>query len=190
MTKLIGIDIDGVLSKYPECWVDFVNQRTSYRFDNFWMMKKLMTVEEYKKLKDEYRRSGFKRRLPLRGGAKEFLESLIDREYYIMFLTKRPIHEYPNLLFDTIFWIRSNDLPYDLLMWCDKRKHLRVIGDFPYVNFIVDDDKRICNDLGKYGYRTFLLDSPYNQGELHPNVTRVKTFEEILERIDKSDELL
>jgi len=53
------------------------------------------------------------------------------------------------------------------------------------VDLLIEDQLQFANDCAENGIRVLLLDNPWNQGELHPNITRVFSWEEIVEVVGK-----
>ena len=53
------------------------------------------------------------------------------------------------------------------------------------VEIFIDDYLENILSVSKLGVKCFLMDNPWNQGEVPENVKRVKGWEEIVEEIDK-----
>ena len=62
----------------------------------------------------------------------------------------------------------------------DTEKHKLIIKELPQLEFMVEDNKQIADEVGSWGYNCFLMDNIYNQGKLGENVFRVRDFEDIL----------
>jgi len=171
--KCCAFDIDGVLNNYPDCWIDFVNLKIGSSFSDLNEMKAFLTYAKYKKLKDEYRTSGYKIKLPVLEGAAELLCALRDVDYKIILITARPMHKYPDLWIQTKLWLEFNNLPYDVLFHSEN-KHIEIVTKFPEVEFVVEDNRANANCISRFGYKVFLIDSKYNQGETGDLVFRIK----------------
>lgn len=179
--KVCAIDIDGVLVKYPECFVAWVNKTTNSQFQNLTAAKNTLSYSKYKELKREYRNSGVKATLPPMEGATEFTKSLANAGYQIVIITARdPNWENRQVFRDTIIWLQKNKIAYDHLIW-GKDKHFKIIQECPNLRFMIEDNRYLAQLIGKYGYRVYLLDNEYNQGELLPSVVRVKTLKQVLD---------
>ena len=79
-------------------------------------------------------------------------------------------------------WLEENDIIYDALLMEDK-KHLSIIAQIENAKFICEDNRYLCNVMGKFGFKVFLINSIYNQGELHSNVIRINKLNEIIEHL-------
>lgn len=136
MTKICSIDIDGILNYYPACWVDFINRETGLNFKDKAEAKRGLSPEEYRSLKDRYRKSEFKANLPIRQSALELLKHLKDKGYLITLVTSRPFENYPLLADVTAKWLTKNNIPYDTLI----KKSALLSGKLPYLDFHIDDE--------------------------------------------------
>src|SRR5690606_35890670 len=133
--RVVGVDIDGVLADYPRSFVDFINKElgTNYTMDmvdsyNIYECLGIPT-EVGVKLKDKYRQTGQKRFIPVCEGARELLVWLREQGYKIMLLTARPYQQYKRIFADTIEWLENNNLPYDSIIF-DEKKEERLIKEF------------------------------------------------------------
>ena len=123
---VISLDIDGVLADYPKCWLDYINEKIYIRYNTVEEAKKNL-AENYFELKDLYRKSGFKRYLPVRKELFTLAKYLKKNNPEIDFIisTSRPIYDnrYPQLLDDTQYWLKSNGL--DFIGLYDKNKIIK-----------------------------------------------------------------
>lgn len=180
--KVCAIDLDGVMVQYPEYFIDFINKEMKTKHVNLFDVRKSISNDDYMRMKDEYRQSGVKQTIPLREGAKEFIDFLRSEGYSIVIITKRPYKKYFRIFADTKTNLDNNGIHYDGIIF-DTDKHKTIVKEFPQLEFIVEDDKNISNEIGEWGYKCFLIDNMYNKGKLNKNVTRVLTFKEIMENI-------
>lgn len=189
--KVVGVDIDGVLADYPRSFVDFINKElgTDYTMD---------TVDSYDiyeclgistelgvKLKDRYRQTGQKRFIPVCEGAKEMLTWLREQGYKIMLLTARPYQEYKRIFADTLEWLDKNELPYDSIIF-DEKKEERLIKEFgkDRIEFFIDDVASNANNISRLGVPCYLVTRPYNKGaKLADGVTRIDKLEEVMKHV-------
>lgn len=178
MQKICIVDIDGVLSTYPDCYVDFVNNELDTEFKNLNDIKNTLSYSAYKAIKEKYRTSGVKEYLPAVQGASEFMRELKEQDYYIIILSARPIDRYNSLIMQTTNWLRNNDIRYDYLMF-NGSKHLEIIQKFDKVEFIVEDNRYYANSIAKHGYQVFLVNNDYNSGKLENNVKRIDRLSDI-----------
>lgn len=186
---IVGIDIDGVLADYVKGFVAFINKTLGTDYDytqvkEYNVPKSLgLSVNEGKLLKDLYRRSGAKRTLPTMPGAAEFTKRLKSMGVNIILLTARPEDKYSSIYYDTLHWLRENDIEFDLLLF-DKSKGERldkVLGDERKLDFFVDDVLKNLEDVSKYTNQLFLVNKPYNIGLPDLELKRINNLMEIFE---------
>jgi len=177
MQKICAIDLDGVLAEYPNTWVNFANNKLNTNYD-LHELKDKISFNEYRALKEKYRTCGIKATIPVMTGARDLILRLRKKGFMIIILTARPLFQYKEVLRDTIFWLKNNDIEHDLLFW-GKDKDLQIIKYFSDLNFMVEDNAEIANKIAKFGYKVYLLDNQYNQQSLHENVERIYSLEEI-----------
>jgi uncharacterized HAD superfamily protein len=188
--KICAIDIDGVLCEYPKAWLEYLVLYADYddhrfRHDNklpeamnLYEWKNALSFEEYRHCKEEYRKSGAKRTIPAIEGASSLTKALRDNGYIIVLLTKRPFLKYKTLMADTLYWLRDNDIAYDLLFW-GKDKHIQIAKYFPELEFIIEDNHSVANQVAEFGYKVFLLDNEYNREKTHKSVIRINHLKEV-----------
>ena len=192
--KVCGIDLDDVLADSIPSWIGFVNDfdyssqeyidivgeaasrnasekripwaRTPYC--HLFEMKKTIPYYHYRVLKEFYRQSEVKKRLPIMDGAEGFMKYLSKNGYFIVILTARRERS----LKITTDWLSWHNLPYDGIIF-DKNKHIRILESFPNMKFMVEDHREIANLISLWGYTAYLIDNIYNQGPVSRNVERV-----------------
>lgn len=183
--KIAGIDIDGVLAPYPECFIEYVNEKIGTNF-------KVEDLEQYNlyeamdiptdimlDLKDKFRQSGKLAEIGVFEGAKEFLEKLKGEGYRIVLLSARPYKKYRRIFADTQEWLKNHLLPYDAILYGEDKCN-RLIREFGHENveFFVEDHIKNANDIAKTT-KCYLIDRPYNQGNINENVIRINNFKQI-----------
>lgn len=176
--KICAIDLDGVLVDI-DCWLGFVNKRVKKQYRDLIELKAKMNKKTYLKLKHIYRESGYKRNLTKNKGATKFISSLKRKGYKIVILTKRPYKKYARIFSDTLYWLNKNNIKYDAILF-DSQKHKRIVTELPYLKFMVEDNRKIANEVSDWGYKVFLMNNKYNDGEITENVVRVDKFNQIL----------
>lgn len=177
--KVTAIDLDGCLIKYPECWIDFVNLELKSNFKTLNEMKEVLTYNQYKKIKKKYRTCGVKTSLPAKKNAKKLIDTLRNNGYKIIILTSRPYREHREIWRDTMAWLKNNKIEIDGIIW-EKEKHWAVLKEFPYMNFMVEDNAEIANQVARIGYKVYVVDNEYNQQPLEKNCSRIFDLEEII----------
>lgn len=148
------IDLDGVLNKYPEPFLEFVRQ-------HFVEYKSMEELEKWPRVKAQakhlYRQSGIKRTLP------PIMESVaatqrLSTKYSIVIMSQRPYDRYRRIYGDTLHWLRVNDVPYDRLVFVRDKEHKLVLSPFrDRIAFAVDDDPNVVVQLCALGIRTYWL---------------------------------
>jgi uncharacterized HAD superfamily protein len=188
--KVVVLDIDGVLSDWPYCFYKFIaeshygdwramadgsiNEGTQNPFDA--LPVDPITIRRWK---DEYRQSGYKRKLDTIPGAVAFTHKLWAQGYKIVLVTARPYHQYSRIFSDTLYWLSENEFRYDAIMWAENKEE-RVMEEFDpeQVELFVDDNPTNVDRVKACGIRAVLMDRPYNEGGI--------TFEEMLEALNES----
>jgi len=175
------------LNSYPDCWVDFVNNEVSgpgkiYRipFTNLQEIKESLSYQGYKNLKIKYRESEFKANLEPTPDAKPALDALKEKGYRIVVMTARPVEDHPSLYKTTPEWFTKKDIPYDAIIY-SRKKQVQAMVEFPTAKFIVEDNRKTANLLAKFGFKVYLKNNKYNQGELLLGVKRIDSLLEIEE---------
>ena len=166
-----------------------INQLTDLsKVDNYNLYKFLegvVSTEDLKRYKAEYRKSGEIRSEKVLEGAVEFLKILKSAGYYIVLLTSRPFDKYKNLYLDTYVWLKDNGLVFDMLLNdSKKRDKIMKLASSSSIKFIVDDDPKIVEGLlGLDGLgKIYLVDKLYNRYFTeNDKVVRVNNFSQILE---------
>lgn len=173
------MDIDGVLNNYPDCWVSFINRTGCFNFNDLNEAKEKLTYKTYKKIKQEYRTSGCKENLEITKDAKEFVDTLRSKGFKVIIISSRPVIQYPELYGMTLRWLLKNGINFDNLIFSD-RKQYEIIDKYPETKFMVEDNRFIANLVANLGYKVYLVNNKYNQGDTHSNVQRINNLLEIL----------
>jgi uncharacterized HAD superfamily protein/NTP pyrophosphatase (non-canonical NTP hydrolase) len=169
------IDIDGVLTDYPDAMLQFLRRR-GYNFNSLHEAKKELGGE-YTLLKHEYRE--IEGEIPPKDGAKEFLQALQECGYSIVLMTSRPIEKYPQLELKTINWLKKHELPFSFLHFTDdKIRDIKMLKD---VKFVVEDDAVIALQLAEEGYKVYWLNQRGMLLDGVDGLIEVKNLREVLE---------
>lgn len=177
--KYAGIDIDGCIANYPLCWINFVNGKLGENFKDLNEMKNKLTYNAYRMMKNDYRTSGYKKTLPVISGVVGFIEDLQKNNFHIVLMSARPKETYPQIEMDTHYWLdRIGIKNYDLV-W-DSQKHWRILQEYPYLQFMIEDNAETANQVARLGYRVYVIDNIYNRQKLEKNCFRVTDFNQIL----------
>jgi len=135
MSKTVMVDIDGVLTDYPGCFLRWVEQFTGINYVNVQVMKSVLGIPAYEIIKEQYRDSGVKRSLPLNQDAFEILVVCKRMDYIILVVTTRPDRE--PVRTDTMFWLHDKHIPYDNVFFVtDKKEFVKEHT----IDIIMDDE--------------------------------------------------
>lgn len=138
-TKFAIIDIDGVLSEYPnKIFYDFVYNKIGKRFNSLEEVINSIGRIKYSELKLEFRLSGLKKKYKLRTESLEVINFLKKNDYVITLITSRP-NIYKNIKY-TREWLNDNKVNYDHLFFT-KSKGAVYLDIENYNNVIVIDDE-------------------------------------------------
>jgi len=181
--KIACIDIDGVLmSCYPECWINYLNEELSTNFKDLNETKKNVSYDDYRQIKEKYRKSGIKETFPADPYAAEVTEALKQNGYSIIIMTARPANKYPELYHQTINWLNKNKILYDNIYFGEKDKHAKILSEMHHIKFCIEDNSYIANQIAKWGYKVYLVNTKYNEGlKTEPKVVRIDNLNEIKE---------
>jgi len=184
--KICILDIDGVLAEYPEGFLKYINWKDGSNFKSMFDLKNAHTIESIYKLKDEYRKSGYKKTLDVREGAKEFTDWLVSNNFTVVLLSARRYTKYFRIYADTLEWLEKNKIQYHGIIW-DSKKDRSILKNFDLGRIVcmVEDNLTKSNKVAQLGVKVYLIDNIYNQGVALNGVHRIKSFEPI-----KSDLLL
>jgi len=190
LENIIWVDIDGVLGDYAKTFINFVNKNYKTNYD--WKdVKSLdfqtelwLDYETYRNIKHEYRQRGYEWwKLMVYDGASEFLKELRNKGYKIVILTSRPVKEYSKIYFETMQWLRDNDLVFDHVIFDEKKNERLWVEYGNKVVWFVEDNLKFAKDISKVykNLKIFLLDRSYNKiDKLPSNVKRSEDYEDIL----------
>lgn len=188
---VIGLDFDDIL-------MDFRPSLESYHCDLYgvcakgeqleshelWQAWGCTKEESIKRVLDFYKSDRHHNTLSVRG-AEEALKNL-KQNHSLVVITSRP--EFTKEW--TLGWLERNfdiklfdQVYFANLFATDKAIKLKSeICQELGVDVFVDDYHVYANDVASTGRRVLLMDALWNQGqELHPNVTRVHSWDQILE---------
>lgn len=162
------IDIDQVLADYVFGFLSFlifkgvVSVETAHtlRINNAWVDHRVLNIPrgQHATLLHEFRTTDQHIQLPIMPGARAFLDWCRERNWQIILLTSRPIHEYPNLYGETLMWLTHHQLQYDRVWWARDKAEIcldRNIRD--HIVFAVDDDTRYIDQYMRAGIPVYWM---------------------------------
>jgi len=181
----VALDIDGVLADYPRSFQNFIQRHTGVYielqgYDLYHEYGDVIGHEKVAELKNQYRETGEKLRIPLCEGAVDFCNQIHSAGYSIVFLTARPYKQYKRIYSDTLTWLEKNGLKKsgDMIIF-DEDKNYRAVRELPEIKFMVEDNGKFAVNIAQLGLPVYLVDKKYNQGIEHKNITRINKLKEI-----------
>lgn len=184
--KVIAIDIDGVLGQYPYWFIKFVNDSLNEDFATLKELNETLGTEMYEDMKDKYRQSGIKSKMPTNDGASTVTNYLKVLGFKIVIITSRPYEKYSRIYPDTLEFLKYNNIYFDAILW-DKEKHLTIIKEFPNLVALVEDNYDNARAVAKEGYKVLLMLNEEDKCSIkidhNPNIIRINNLHEIIRNI-------
>jgi len=178
--RVVAVDIDGVLSDYPDVFCEWVVQNFREEVEggdlstNFIadvglvsrpflsQLRKQVGARRYLELKDLYRQSGAKRTLRVRSGAKALLDGLRAAGLTVVLLSARPYWRFSRIYADTLEWLEANGLRHDAVLF-DREKHRKILERFPGLLVMIEDDPVIAAEVVSTGVPVVLVNNQLNE---------------------------
>lgn len=195
---IIGIDIDNVISNFDDTLLQeylehdkalrntgIIDKNASYIRNGMFDWSE---EEEVKFYKTNIERIAIN--LKAIEGASKYINKLKEDGHTIYIITGRDNGEYSNAHNMTIDWLKKYDIYYDKLFLVDAyNSHSKTEICIEHnVDIMIDDSKRICKDINKYGIKTLLMDTPYNRDA--NEFKRVHSWKEIYKTIKQQSNIL
>jgi len=178
-TEIIIFDIDGVINNYPDCYLDWVSDKTGVKYRDMDDIKSQLDIETYERIKEEYRLSGAKRNQPVNKTTVTTMQKLADMGETIILYTARPVSRYKRIYSDTLHWLKKNNIPFEAIFWSDlKKEDVYKLG--LKIKFIVEDDTSNARFFNHEGYQVYLIDHDHNKSYKNDLTIRINDSTEIL----------
>lgn len=190
--KILGVDFDDVLFQCNTAAAKFHNTTygTSYSRDDVktfdWRDVWHVSPEEEHRRVLEFFATKFHDEAEAVIGAYDALKKL-NEAYEVVIVTGRP----ESARDVTLEWLSKHFLGlyrevhftshYDS-DHSKRRKKSDIVKELG-INIFIEDALHFAADVAESGIPVFLIDTPWNQGETPPNVTRVYSWDEILEKL-------
>ena len=163
------IDLDNVIADYATgmanwlCIRGFItDERRAHLIENRpWIDGTSVgwPPDQWAGITHSFRTTGGFRECPLMPGAKAFVDWIRSNKWNVVYLTSRPIDQFPNILTDTVWYMHYHSIEADFVWWgMNKEKKLRQMDVLQHVHFAVDDDERYVQQFAGAGVRTFHMD--------------------------------
>jgi len=188
---IIAFDLDEVLNNFMESFLLFYEEKNGKKVElsdmksyNFWenglgnnrdeaieMVKEFYNSEQYNKISTSFY-------------AKEILDKLIKAEHKVFIITSRP----ENIGKSTKEFVRNNfsdeiEIIYSNDFFKGNRKSKAEIAKELKVNFMVEDNINYARECAEQGINVFLVNKPWNDGEINESIIRINNLNEILEHL-------
>jgi len=151
----VAFDIDGILNDYPLNFIRYFNYLGfDYKsIDEF----KSIDIVSYTAVKKKFRMAGEERNCKPNMPGIELLKKAQDSGYGIILLTARPFNKITRLFFDTIQWLKDNEIHYDFLFFAEEKEEY-LINNFnkESIKCVIDDQIDNANKLCKF-FETYLV---------------------------------
>ena len=185
---VIIVDVDDVISEFRECFFSWLNQNFGLELSNdlpeYYYKGKagnLTGEEAFMKFIDESKI----RSIAVNTRVKESLSILQKKGYWIQLLTARPSDNL-KCLYDTYFWLRQNDIPYNNIAFSFEKYRWLADKDFFKKNSIIctiDDSTKHAAEYAHHGIKTLVPKRSYNKSVW--SLENVVTFDWRKDRIDE-----
>lgn len=172
--KLISLDIDGVLTDYPACWLEYLNHSLGTSFSNKEEAQSILGEDAYRREKTAYRTSEYKENLPFKEGARAFCDELVRRGYTFIITTSRL--DISRTL--TEKWLKRREIKYSKLLI--KRLDESFLRELSGITLHVDDEMEYVSYMLRHGLPAILLDTG---GDINRNAPAFNSYESILEAL-------
>ncbi len=191
--RRIAVDIDGVLANLTEPFLEYYNQKFGISFKlqdvHTFDFKKLLGIneEEEKNLLNDFFKSDFFKKIQPVIGAQDVISYLSKRNHLVVITARK---EY--LKNETLEWIERffpnvfSEIHFarNINSADESRPHKFDLCVENEYEIIIEDDLIYAKPCAEKGIKSILLNYPWNQEEnLHPEITQVNNWEEILEHL-------
>jgi hypothetical protein len=171
LRPVIAIDIDGTLGYYHEHFLAFAQNWLQRDLPDTWrdgecpFWRLLGTSKAtYRQIKLCYRQGGLKRSMPVVPGATELTRAVRQAGAEVWLCTTRPYLRLDNIDPDTRFWLRSNGIQYDgVLFGENKYRDLATMVGSGRVVAVLDDEPEQVERAEKLLLPAHIIDREYNR---------------------------
>ena len=169
----MGVDLDGVVADIVTQLVRFSRSKydlrlvpSEFRSENIETCTPIRTHQ----LQKLFREPSFFQSMRAVQGARQLLVNLGESGYRVHIVTDR--FWYPEIHEDTREWLSNRLIRVASVVFATKTEKQAVARDLG-LGWFIEDQRSNANLLSEV-CRVLLIDKPYNQGTLEPNVLRVK----------------
>ena len=181
-SKTVGVDLDGVIADIVTQLVRFSRSEydlrlvpSDFRSENIETCTPIKT-EQLRKLFCEPK---FFQTMRAIQGARRSLMRLVAAGYAVHIVTDR--FWYPQIQDDTRRWLSNRLIRVNSLVFARKTQKQSVARNLE-IGWFIEDQRSNANLLSEV-CRVLLIDQPYNQGLLAPDVIRVETLQQAVDAL-------
>lgn len=158
---VVAFDIDGTLGDYHGHFLKFaeqylgrgrngINYAGGRMFSDWFCKVYHTTLDEFRDIKLAYRQGAQKRSMPMYDGASDMVNEIASLDVEIWVTTTRPYLRLDNVDPDTREWLSRNNIPFDGLIY-DEKKY-QILADRIEANRVVavlDDQINYVSEAGR-----------------------------------------
>jgi uncharacterized HAD superfamily protein len=193
---IIGIDIDDTIANTQEVMFAYAQKYTVEELhrsgnvnniDNIKTHKYILALHNWSKDEEDrffeqYYEKIVKETRPFTNSV-EILKKLKAAGHKIILITARYECDYFDVRELTKKWLEENDIPYDKLIINAQTK--RKAAEENNLDVFIDDSFTNCIDVAEAGINAFIMDGKYNSKLNDEKITRVYSWANIWENINK-----
>ncbi|MGD9276157.1 MAG: hypothetical protein PVJ67_03205 [Candidatus Pacearchaeota archaeon] len=185
----IGIDIDDTVADFINSYLDFYKFRFGKEFnvediEDIYLREPFgHTCEDVIEILGEFHKTNYFKKMKLIEGVEEILNKLFFLHKIFFITSRRVSNEEITKEFLKKYFLNK---PYEVYFSGDiysGRKTKDEICSEIGVDVLIEDNKFFSYNCAEKGIKVFLLDKPWNQNCEHENITRVKNWNEIIDKL-------
>ena len=148
-------DVDGIINDYPLCWLRYLADKTGVLYETVSLAKRY--EKEYRRIKEEYRKSTYKANLPVMRKNRDVLCQIISNGLVPVMVTSRPIFDskYPDLYNSTLKWLQNSGIVFSQFDFKDPDANF--LERNKQISFHIDDDPLYALKVAEKRVKVYLL---------------------------------
>lgn len=188
--KTIGVDLDDVLLNFNDSFLLFYNENygttyaradvTHYHVEKIWDVDQELLQE---RLHDFYHSEHYKNVQPVVGAIEAISKLAENNKLHIITSSPKDVKEKIHIWLETHFGESFETIHFTRKSRFDQRRDKGEMCVELGINVFIDDHPDNALAIAQKGIPVYLLDTPWNQGEMGPLVKRVYSWSEILSEL-------
>jgi len=169
---VVALDIDGTLGRYHEhflmfleLWLGHPVRNEGWKYDGIGEFSDAIDIDKrhYQEAKLAFRAGGFKRWMPMFGGAMALIKWVHAEQAELWITTTRPWMRMDNIDTDTREWLLRLEIPFSGLLF-DEDKYGVLIErvDKERIAYVLDDQDDMYDRAEELGLPVFLTSTRWN----------------------------